>query len=83
MIQLSFLIPESLLLSTLENTMGWYVGPLARGSSDFYCISYLIWEKKNYASLKSPLSLFLRYEVTISVDDTVLYSCIVDLPPLK
>lgn len=47
MIQLSFLIPESLLLSTLENTMGWYVGPLARGSSDFYCISYLIWKKKN------------------------------------
>lgn len=46
MIQLSFLIPESLLLSTLENTMGWYVGPLARGSSDFYCISYLIWGKK-------------------------------------
>lgn len=46
MIQLSFLIPESLLLSTLENTMDCDVGPLARGSSDFYCISSFNLAKK-------------------------------------
>lgn len=60
MIQLSFLIPESLLLSTLENTMGWYVGPLARGSSVFYCISYLIWEKKKLCIAEESIVFILK-----------------------